>query len=289
MPMPHDGASLGASNSRGSRFRLGDPAVATRIATAMVGVPVVLVLVVIGGAPFKAAVILVALVAGWEAFQMLKSRGHRPALLFVLAVSALLAAAPGSSNPRLWWQATVVVGALAAGLWVLIAGEGSDAFVDWALTITIAIYAGGLLGFLTGVRLLGHGLQLVILVLVLNWAYDTGAYFTGRTFGRTPFMAHISQKKTWEGVAGGVLLALVAALVLAVPLGVNIGVSVVVGLVVAVSAQVGDLVESLMKRYCDMKDSGSIIPGHGGLLDRIDSLLFSGAAAYYVLLVAGYH
>lgn len=255
----------------------------------MLGIPIVVLITILGGALFKVVIILLALLAAWEAFQMLRTRGHRPALLFVLSMSALLATGPGSSNPRLWWQATLIVGALAAGLWVMGAGGASEGFLDWILTISIALYAGGLLGFVTAIRFLNHGLQLVLLVLIVIWAYDTGAYFAGRFLGRTPFMAHISQKKTWEGVAGGSLAAVLAGLILSLPFGVNIGVGVVLSLVVAAAAQVGDLVESMMKRYSDVKDSGSIIPGHGGLLDRIDSLLFGGAAAYYLLLLAGYH
>lgn len=254
----------------------------------MVGIPIILLLVFVGGGVFKITIIIVALGAAWEAYRLLRGRGHRPALLFVLAMTALLAIAPGARSPFLWWQATMVVGSMATGLWVLLAGEGQVAFVDWALTIVIALYTGGLLGLAGGIRLLDNGLRLFVLVLVLTWAYDTGAYFAGGSIGRTPFMSGVSPNKTWEGVAGGLLTTVVAALVLAWPVRVNIGVAVVIGVVVAASAQTGDLVESLLKRYCDAKDSGALIPGHGGLLDRIDGLLFSGAAAYYLLLIAGY-
>lgn len=284
-----DAGSLGASNSLRSRFGIGEPVALTRVATAIVGIPVVVLITIVGGTLFKVAVILIAVVAAWEGYQLLRSRGHKPALLFVLSMSALLATAPGSSNPLLWWQATLVVGMFATGLWILASGAGKESFLDWTLTVLVALYAGGLISFLSGLRFLAHGLQLVLLLLIATWAYDTGAYMVGRTLGRTPFMSHISAHKTWEGVAGGLLLAIVSALVFSIPLSIDIGVGVVVAIAVSVAAQLGDLVESLMKRYADVKDSGSIIPGHGGLLDRIDSLLFSGAAAYYVLLLAGYH
>jgi len=287
--MPLAGANLAVSSSRRPRAPLNDAGLVIRTATAVIGIPVVIAIAIVGGSIFALAVIVVSLAAAWEAYRMVKSRGHRPALLFVLAMSALLATAPASSNPRLWWQATVVVGLLATGLWVLASGAGPEAFLDLPITAAIAVYTGGLLGYLTAIRLLDHGLQLVLLVLVLNWAYDTGAYFTGRSIGRTPFMAHISEKKTWEGVGGGLALTVVAAVIAAIPLGVHVGVAVLLGVVVASAAQVGDLIESLMKRYSGVKDSGAIIPGHGGLLDRIDSLLFSGAAAYYLLLATGYH
>jgi phosphatidate cytidylyltransferase len=265
-----------------------DPAVITRIATAIVGIPLVIAVVIVGGSLYKAVIVVVALGAGFEAFHMMRGRGHKPALVVGLAMTGLLAVALGAPMPLLWWQATVLVGAMAAGLWFLVTADSHDAFLDWAITVALAVYAGGLTGSLIGVRFLENGTRLVILVLVLNWAYDTGAYFTGRTIGRTPFMSKISQSKTWEGVIGGFVTTVAVALIAAYPTDVRIGTAVIVSFAVAVSAQTGDLVESLIKRYAQVKDSGTIIPGHGGVLDRMDSLMFSGTAAYYVFLLAGY-
>ena len=102
-------------------------------------------------------------------------------------------------------------------------------------------------------------------------------------------MQWISPSKTWEGVVGGVILSIVVALIAAVPLSVSLLTGLALGVAVPVAAQAGDLIESMMKRYSGVKDSGKIIPGHGGVLDRIDSLLFSGTAAFYVFLISGYH
>lgn len=255
----------------------------------MVGIPIVVLLVIEGGAVYTGVVAGVAVVAAWEAFHLLRSRGHRPAMLVGLAMTSLLAVAPAMSRSLQWWQATVLVGLLVCGVWFLFTASSFEAFVDLALTIVVAVYAGGLLGSLVALRNLGDGLRLVLLVLILTWSFDTGAYLGGRTWGRRSFMARISKKKTWEGVVSGVIFTIAVALVAAVPCRVTLLTAFLVALVVATAAQAGDLVESLMKRYAQVKDSGKIIPGHGGVLDRIDSLLFSGTAAYFVLLALGVH
>jgi phosphatidate cytidylyltransferase len=261
----------------------------TRVVTAAVGIPVIIVLVIVGGLLYEAVIVAVALVAAWEAFQMLHGRGHRPALVLGLIMTGLLAVSAAGHRPFLWWQATLLVGAIATGVWFLYSAKSHEAFLDWALTIVVAVYAGGFMSSLLAIRLLGNGTRLVLLVLVLTWAYDTGAFFAGRTFGKTPFMQNISKSKTWEGVAGGLALTIVIALIATLPAHIRIGLAFVTAVAVAVAAQTGDLVESLMKRYCDVKDSGTIIPGHGGVLDRVDSLVFSGTAAFYMFLLAGFH
>jgi phosphatidate cytidylyltransferase len=206
-----------------------------------------------------------------------------------LAMVAVLALAPGLPHPWEWWRGTLLVGTMVLALWFLLGRKSFDSFVDWVLTIAIVVYTGGLLGSLISLRGLHSGAKLVLLTLVLTWAYDTGAYFAGRTWGSRPFMQWISPSKTWEGVVGGVILSIVVALIAAVPLSVSLLTGLALGVAVPVAAQAGDLVESMMKRYSGVKDSGKIIPGHGGVLDRIDSLLFSGTAAFYVCLISGYH
>lgn len=266
-----------------------DSTVLTRIATAIVGIPIIVFIVVVGGIVFESLVALMALGAGWEAFQLLRKRGHSPAFLLGLVMIALLAIALATPHGLLWWQSTLVVGTVVSGFWFLAQATSPEAFLDWTLTVAMSTYIGGLSAALIGIRLFHNGLRIFIVFLVLTWAFDTGAYFVGRTVGRTPFMSHISQSKTLEGVMGGIIAAVLVGLLAAGPAGMRLGTVVVLAVVVAVTAQAGDLVESLLKRYAQVKDSGRLIPGHGGILDRVDSLLFSGAAAYYVLKLAGYH
>ena len=130
-----------------------------------------------------------------------------------------------------------------------------------------------------------QGLALIFLVLVATWAADTGAYFAGRFFGKAKPLERISPKKTWAGVWGGVALSVACAMGMAaasspdIPL-VHAG---ALGAIISVVGVIGDLIESMFKRASGIKDSGGIMPGHGGLLDRVDSLLFTVPAAWIYL------
>jgi phosphatidate cytidylyltransferase len=118
--------------------------------------------------------------------------------------------------------------------------------------------------------------------VLIVWANDTGAYVAGKTIGQRPFASHVSPRKTWEGTIGGAATAVVAGALLAVALGASPLLGVLAGLVIAIAAVLGDLAESVLKRAAGAKDSGSLIPGHGGMLDRVDSLLFAAPAAWLV-------
>ena len=289
MPMRRGAGSLASSKRSSQRSSLLDASLVTRVATAVVGIPLILLVVFVGGPAFKAVIVVAAVIAAAEAFHMLRSHGHHPALLLGLAATAVVAVAPGLPHHLALWRGAILLALMVVALWFLLGRKTPDAFIDWVLTVSIVVYTGGLLGSLISLRAFHSGAKLVLLALILTWAYDTGAYFSGRTVGSRPFMQWISPNKTWEGVIGGVVLSIAVALLVAIPIGVRVPTALVLGVAVPIAAQTGDLLESMMKRYCGVKDSGSIIPGHGGVLDRIDSLLFSGTAAYYVLLIAGYH
>jgi phosphatidate cytidylyltransferase len=122
-----------------------------------------------------------------------------------------------------------------------------------------------------------------VLVLCV-WAYDTAAYLAGRRFGRRPVMRHISPSKTLEGVAGGAAAAAIVGAILVLALGRPVLAGLLLGLALAFAAQAGDLAESMLKRAAGAKESGRLIPGHGGLLDRIDSFLFAAPVAYFFVV-----
>jgi phosphatidate cytidylyltransferase len=150
------------------------------------------------------------------------------------------------------------------------------------------LYVGLLLAHLGLLRSYRDGAWWVFAALLTTWLYDIGAYVTGRTVGKRPFMRHISPKKTVEGVAGGLALSTLAGLATVPTVGLRVWQALLLGLLAGVAAQIGDLVESMIKRQAGVKDSGAIFPGHGGVLDRIDSLLFSGALIAYLALLFGY-
>jgi len=136
---------------------------------------------------------------------------------------------------------------------------------------------------------LHSGSAWVVMLLLVVWGYDTGAYLTGRWLGRTKLIIHISPSKTVEGLAGGLVVATLAAAIGGWLVGLPTWHPLVLGPLVGLSAQAGDLAESMLKRAADRKESGFLIPGHGGVLDRLDSFLFAAPMlAAYALLVAGY-
>ncbi|MDI6822554.1 MAG: phosphatidate cytidylyltransferase [Actinomycetota bacterium] len=167
---------------------------------------------------------------------------------------------------------------------------------DVSLTIFGSLYVGFLLGHLILIYDLGTGLERfslieppinlgslsVLLVFVATWVYDTIAYGGGRLMGRRKLAPKISLQKTWEGTILG-LLASSAALGLMAFIPLSLAKRILMGLIIGIAAVLGDLFESSLKRVAGVKDTGSIIPGHGGILDRLDSLLFTAPVAYYLL------
>ncbi|MDP2315935.1 MAG: phosphatidate cytidylyltransferase [Pseudomonadota bacterium] len=149
------------------------------------------------------------------------------------------------------------------------------------------VYVPVLMAPLALIRMQPDGMALIFYLLASTWLGDTGAYFAGRAFGKTPLFPRVSPKKTREGVLGGLLLAVAGAALIKVLLAPDLSWPVVLVLAAVLDSAgvVGDLVESMLKRAFGVKDSGSIMPGHGGILDRIDSLLFTGPLLWAVLQV----
>lgn len=257
----------------------------TRIISALVLIGCVLAILLWAPPVATLAVIAIAILAcAWEWSAFLRARGPAGRITFVLVVAALLAAGwLFSDDPRqlrlllrfaaAWW--------VLALLWVL-RGPGAVSRVSaWIAGVLVLVPAGIALGRLRVE--FADGAYWALYVLVLVWAADTGAYFAGKAFGRHRLAPHVSPGKTWEGVAGGLALAAVAAAVASRVLQLPLLPMIVVGIVVAGFSVVGDLTESLFKRYAGVKDSGQLIPGHGGVMDRLDSVT---AAAPLLLLCA---
>jgi phosphatidate cytidylyltransferase len=178
--------------------------------------------------------------------------------------------------------------------------DPANGFRTWAGTLFAGLYPS-LLAFVAGLAIMNLEIQSsddsstvfdtgrtwIIILVASVWALDSFAYLTGRFLPRGRFMNHISPNKTWSGAIGGAIAAVVVATVLAALLVPDMPlIGLVLGVTIAVSAQAGDLAESMLKRAAGAKDSGSLVPGHGGVLDRIDSFLFAGPAAYVVVVIA---
>jgi phosphatidate cytidylyltransferase len=159
---------------------------------------------------------------------------------------------------------------------------------DIGVAIMVLGYVPFLAGFAVAIAALPGGQLWVLAGVAIVVAVDTGAYVTGLSFGRTPMAPKISPKKTWEGFAGSLIVALIAGSLLGtLMLGLPLWVSLLLGAVLVGSATLGDLVESLIKRDLEIKDISSWLPGHGGFLDRLDSMLPSMAMLYVMLQIFG--
>jgi len=259
-----------------------------RAITAAVLVPVLLVVLALGGYVLAAAIAIITVLAAREVFTLLRSAGH-PTLPLLGTVLALLVVVEATFPDVLEGSGLLL---LAVGI-VLIAvasfpiPDPRDGLATWIGTVFGALYVS-LLAFV--VRL-GHAAPAVptdaplgflgaergwILLLILAvWSYDTGAYLVGKQFGREKFLTHISPSKTYAGLIGGVVATTVVVAIFLWGLGQNPLHALALGPLAALSAQAGDLAESMLKRAAGAKDSSDLIPGHGGMLDRIDSFLFA--------------
>jgi phosphatidate cytidylyltransferase len=170
---------------------------------------------------------------------------------------------------------------------LLVRKEKFNAFPAWAWTFAGILYVGWLLGYLVALRGIEDGRNWVFYALFCTFGSDTTAFFIGRTIGRHKLAPSISPNKTWEGSIGGLIGAVGVSFLflLSTPVSLasqlNWRQAVVLGLLVSTFGQIGDLAESLFKRNVVVKDSGTLFPGHGGMLDRMDSVIFAIVVVYY--------
>jgi phosphatidate cytidylyltransferase len=269
--------------------------VGLRWLTALIAMPVILVFAWFGGWAAFAATAVVTVMGLLELRTMLHHAGYRPLMWVSFALGLLFLLAAMLPQVQLVLLEMGLGGALLVSFVMLFFRKNIEgAVVDWAFTLAIAIYIGlpmsfflllrgndpGSFGGAAGLHL-SRGIWWLLVVLLGVWGFDSAAFFAGRYLGRHRVAPHISPGKTWEGIAGGMLLSIITALLFTVlPLGISWYLAILLGLLIGAAAVFGDLAESLIKRQVHVKDSGQIMPGHGGLLDRIDSLLFAVIVVY---------
>lgn len=192
----------------------------------------------------------------------------------------------------------VAIGAILVAVGAFTRRDPRDGLPTWFATVFGAVYVS-FLGFVLrlgdrapGVaagsaldRLSSQQAWILLLILAV-WAYDTGAYLVGRRFGRRRFLSHISPSKTYAGLIGGIVASTAVVALMLVAVGQSASGALVLGPLISLAAQAGDLAESMLKRAAGAKDSGTLIPGHGGILDRVDSFLFAAPAALLYVIAA---
>ena len=272
---------------------------AKRVLVVVILLPIGLALIYLGGWAYTGMVALILGLAAWEYARLFRAGGYQPATYLIVAACVLLPLARG-------WVAFSLDGLILGGF-VLVSmayhvfayERGRDqAATDFAITIAGGVYLGFVGSYLVSLRNLPEGLWWVLLALPSVWLADSGAYFIGRSFGRHKMSKRVSPKKSWEGYFGGIVVGIIGTALLAMlwqylagqwpaKLGsatlitpVN---GAVLGLILSVFTVLGDLGESMIKRQVGVKDSGSLLPGHGGVFDRIDSWLWAGIISYFVV------
>ncbi|HEV2768051.1 MAG TPA: phosphatidate cytidylyltransferase [Acidimicrobiales bacterium] len=268
---------MAADDGGGSELR-------QRVLTAAVLTAAALIVFALGPGPAVVLVTAVVAVCAGELFDSLRRGGYQPATLLGLVASVSMVAAA-------YWKGEVAL-PLVLGLtvvftllWYLVGVTRVAPTMNLSVTVFGVAYVGLLGSFAALILAFPNGIGVLIGVVVAVAAADAGALFVGQRFGRRLLAPDISPNKTVEGVAGGGLIAVVVSWLVLGVIGLHPwepGTAVALGLVVAVAAPLGDLCQSMLKRDLELKDMGSVLPGHGGLIDRFDALLFVLPAAYYL-------
>ncbi|MEA2704167.1 MAG: phosphatidate cytidylyltransferase [Actinomycetota bacterium] len=260
--------------------------VATRVVTGVIAAGVLLAAAVVGPGARLIVVAAALTMAAAELFQALRARGYQPAtLLGLVGVAGIVIGAFAKGETALPVVTTLMV--MFSFLWYLAGVVKARPTMNVAVTVMAFLYVG-FLGSFAGLLLsfpVGHGVGLVLGAVLATVAHDVGSYFAGRWGGKTPLAPAISPGKTFEGLVGGTFATLIVSVVLVSQIEPwhNAGRAFWLAVVVSIAAPLGDLCESMIKRDLGIKDMGKLLPGHGGVLDRIDALLFVIPATYYLI------
>lgn len=254
----------------------------TRVLSALILAPIVIGLIGIGGWPFDSLLIIVLGLAALEFAQMLRQGGFEPPAFFTLALIVIIIFDALFPDIKLLRPALALV-LIASLTWQLFHRAGAPT-ANWALAIVAGLYLGFAGAHIVLLRQLLNGERWLFLTLTGTWLADSGAYIVGSRFGRHKMTPGLSPKKSWEGLIGGISVGPLLNVIVAAWLGLPIIHGAILGLIGATIGLLGDLSISMIKRQVGVKDTGHLIPGHGGALDRLDSLLFSVIASYYYII-----
>jgi phosphatidate cytidylyltransferase len=259
----------------------------TRVATAAIGMPVTVGLVVLGVPWLFAGVAATVVVGIIEFYRMVERAGYRPVWEAGIAAGVLFGLE--AAWPQRWQGEVLPLLLLYSVAVYVVRGRTERVLANTAVTMLGAVYVGYLMSYVLRLRSLaeggarGDGAASALLVIFAVWAADSAAYFIGLAAGRRKLSPRVSPNKSVEGALGGVTAGLAVALLCGAAFGLPLALAAVVGAACAVASIVGDLWESAIKREVGIKDAGGILPGHGGILDRFDGLLFAMPVGYLLL------
>ena len=257
-----------------------------RVITALWGIPLLIAIIWFSGEPgFTILVAIWGVLAIFEFYQMVTAAKVPPLTYFGLIWTLLFILSP-HFDYNLLAPLLLASAVILPLIWLLLRRQKEEALTSWTWTIAGILYIGWLLSYLVALRGVDAGRDWIFFALFTTFGSDTSAFFCGQALGRHKLAPHISPGKTWEGAIAGVFGAIIVSLLLAtiLDLPLSYGQAILLGLLVSIFGQLGDLIESLFKRKMGVKDSGKLLPGHGGVLDRIDSIVFAGIVVYYYLI-----
>jgi phosphatidate cytidylyltransferase len=273
-----------------------------RFITALVGIAVIVPIIWFGEPWFTILVAVCGALGTFEFYRLVSTAKVPPLTYFGIIWTILLIISRNSALQSFvdsYFDTTPLIPLILTSaiilplIWLVLRPRKSESFASWVWTIAGIIYIGWLLGYLVSIRGIDSenseiGRNWVFFALFTTFASDSSAFFIGRAFGKRRLAPLISPGKTWEGAIAGVIGAIIFSLLFTLPTPLRINLSwaqaIALGLVVSVMGQLGDLAKSLFKRNMGAKDSSQLMPGHGGFLDRMDSVVFACVVVYYYLI-----
>jgi phosphatidate cytidylyltransferase len=260
-----------------------------RILTSIVAIPLLILLVWLGNPWFAIGIGILSILAGFEFYRIAANLKFRPLVFFGIAMILLLIF---SYYFNIFSAKLLVLtsAAVISLIWILFRSGRENAFNNWVWTVGGILYIGLMMSYWVDLRNETMGEWWLLWATSIVIGCDTAAYFVGKSIGKHHLAPSISPNKTWEGAIGGVIGSVIAAVAIGALFKIFEGLPieywqmVILGIGISIIAQLGDLVESLLKRNAGIKDSGKFFPGHGGALDRLDSFLFTGALLFFYVM-----
>ncbi|NQT29479.1 MAG: phosphatidate cytidylyltransferase [Candidatus Saganbacteria bacterium] len=258
-----------------------------RLLTVLVAAPIVIACVYFGGIAFLILILALAIASINEFYNMMKAKDFHPAYWvgnFFTVIFIIFAYYALKKHWEPAHSAMLTVAAVATMLATLWLKRPKEAIVDISVTLLGMIYIGWFFSYFLFIRALTDRGAYILFMMFTVWALDIVAYLVGSKFGKHKLLPSVSPNKSVEGAIAGFIVALIAAAVFGYFAGFALEHSLILGALIGVVAQLSDLVESLIKRDAGVKDSGNLIPGHGGVLDRMDSFILTAPVMYYYLV-----